>query len=128
LAGKILTLFQTGDLPLRHQVREQVPAGLRDLLGVPGLGPKRAQVLYRQLGIPSLDKLREAAQEHPLRQVKGFGTKTEENIPAGGPGSEGRGQRASPGPIPQAAPARALGQVMPICEEAHGDIMPPCIE
>jgi DNA polymerase (family 10) len=80
LAGKIRTLFQTGDLPLRQQLRAQVPAGLRDLLGVPGLGPKRAQLLYRQLGIRSLDKLRQAAQEHRIRQVKGFGTKTEENI------------------------------------------------
>jgi DNA polymerase (family 10) len=80
LAGKIRTLFQTGDLPLRQQLREQVPAGLRDLLDVPGLGPKRAQVLYQQLGIRSLDKLRQAAQKHRIRQVKGFGTKTEENI------------------------------------------------
>ena len=80
LAGKIRTLFQTGDLPLRQQLRGQVPAGLRDLLGVPGLGPKRAQVLYQHLGIRSLDKLRQAAQEHRIRQVKGFGTKTEENI------------------------------------------------
>jgi DNA polymerase (family 10) len=80
LAGKIRTLFQTGDLPLRQQLRGQVPAGLRDLLGVPGLGPKRAQVLYRHLGIRSLDRLRQAAQEHRIRQVKGFGTKTEENI------------------------------------------------
>jgi DNA polymerase (family 10) len=80
LAGKIRTLFQTGDLPLRQQLRGEVPAGLRDLLGVPGLGPKRAQVLYRQLGIRSLDKLRRAAEEHRIRQLKGFGTKTEENI------------------------------------------------
>src|SRR6516164_206579 len=41
LAGQIRTLLQTGDLPLRRQLRGQVPAGLRDLLGVPGLGPKR---------------------------------------------------------------------------------------
>jgi DNA polymerase (family 10) len=80
LAGKIRTLFQTGDLPLRQQLRAQVPAGLRDLLDVPGLGPKRAQVLYQNLGIRSLDKLGQAAREHRIRQVKGFGTKTEENI------------------------------------------------
>jgi uncharacterized protein YggE/DNA polymerase/3'-5' exonuclease PolX len=80
LAGKIRTLFQTGDLPLRQQLRAEVPAGLRDLLGVPGLGLKRAQLLYQRLGIRSLDRLRQAAQEHRIRQVKGFGTKTEENI------------------------------------------------
>jgi DNA polymerase (family 10) len=80
LAGKIRTLLQTGDLPLRRQLRGQVPAGLRDLLGVPGLGPKRAQVLYRQLGIRSLAKLRQAARQHRIRDLKGFGTRTEEII------------------------------------------------
>jgi adenosylcobalamin-dependent ribonucleoside-diphosphate reductase len=80
LAGKITTLLQTGDLPLRRELRGQVPAGLRDMLDVPGLGPKRAQTLYQQLGIRSLGKLRQAAQRHRLRELKGFGPKTEENI------------------------------------------------
>ncbi len=80
LAGKIRTLLQTGDLPLRRELRRQVPAGLRDLLGVPGLGPKRAQLLYQRLGIRSLDKLRRAACAHRVRELEGFGTKTEENI------------------------------------------------
>jgi DNA polymerase (family 10) len=80
LAGKIRTLLETGDLPLRRQLRSQVPAGLRDMLGVPGLGSKRAQILYKQLGIRSLEKLRTAAQYHRIRELKGFGAKTEENI------------------------------------------------
>jgi len=80
LADKITTLLKTGDLPLRQQLRGQVPAGLRDMLGVPGLGPKKAQVLYRQLGISSLDKLRRAVLRHRVRELRGFGPKTEENI------------------------------------------------
>jgi DNA polymerase (family 10) len=80
LAGKIRAILRTGDLPLRRQLRGQVPAGLRDLLGVPGLGPKRAQVLYHQLGIRSLENLRRAARQHRIREVKGFGIKTEESI------------------------------------------------
>src|SRR5579875_4157905 len=62
LAGKVRTLLQTGDLPIRRELRGQVPAGLRDLVAVPGLGPKRAQELYQQLGIRSLDQLRQAAR------------------------------------------------------------------
>src|SRR5438552_14864508 len=37
LAGKIQTILKTGDLPLRQELREQVPPGLRDLMTVPGL-------------------------------------------------------------------------------------------
>jgi DNA polymerase (family 10) len=80
LAGKIRTLLETGDLPLRRKLRSQVPAGLREMLGVPGLGSKRAQILYKQLGIRSLKKLRTAAQHHRIRELKGFGAKTEQNV------------------------------------------------
>lgn len=80
LAGKIQTILQTQDLPLRQELRSQVPAGLRTLLSLPGLGPKRAKTLYDQLGVNSLDKLRQLAEEHRIRTVKGFGAKTEENI------------------------------------------------
>jgi DNA polymerase (family 10) len=80
LAGKIQTLLKTGDLPLRQELRGRLPSGLRDLLEVAGLGPKRARILYQQLGISSLESLREAAESHRIRGIKGFGAKTEENI------------------------------------------------
>src|SRR5437762_6964307 len=48
LAGKIRTLLETGDLPLRQELRGEVPPGLRDLITVPGLGPKRAQALHQR--------------------------------------------------------------------------------
>ncbi|MCI0462272.1 MAG: DNA polymerase/3'-5' exonuclease PolX [Gemmataceae bacterium] len=93
LAEKIRTLLETGDLPLRRELRAQVPAGLRDLLSVPGLGPKRAQVLYQQLGIRSLGGLRQAAQRHRIRGLKGFGARTEENILRGVKNLAQAGQR-----------------------------------
>jgi DNA polymerase (family 10) len=80
LAEKIVTILKTGDLPLRQELRRQVPPGLRDLLNLPGLGPKRAQTLYQQLRITSLDKLRTAAEKHRIRKLRGFGAKTEESI------------------------------------------------
>src|SRR5947209_4836074 len=78
LAEKIATILKTGDLPLRQELQGQVPAGLRDLLKLPGMGPKRAQILYQKLQITSLDKLRQAAQKHRIRKLPGFGAKTEE--------------------------------------------------
>jgi DNA polymerase (family 10) len=80
LAGKIKTIFETGDLPQRQELRQQVPPGLRDLLNLPGLGPKKAQVLYREFKVSSLDDLRRVAEQHLIRNLAGFGEKTEQKI------------------------------------------------
>ncbi len=80
LAGKIETLVKTGDLPLRQELRSQVPAGVRDLIRVSGLGPKRALLLHKQLSINSLEALRQAAASHLIRGLAGFGAKSEEKI------------------------------------------------
>ncbi len=93
LAGKIRTILETGDLPLRQELRGKVPPGLRDLIGVPGLGPKRAQILHQQLRIGSLDELRQAAQEHRIRRLRGFGAKMEEKIQQALEGREETGRR-----------------------------------
>ena len=47
---------------------------------IPGLGPKRARILFDELGVDSLDALRKAAESHQIRGLKGFGPKAEENI------------------------------------------------
>lgn len=80
LAGKIETLVKTGDLPLRQELRAQVPAGVRDLIRVSGLGPKRALILHQKLNINSLEDLRQAAAQHRIRGLTGFGAKSEEKI------------------------------------------------
>lgn len=80
LAEKIATLARTGTLPLLEELRSQVPEGVLDLLKIPGLGPKRAAALYRQLGITNLEELRQACQEHRVCKLKGFGEKTEAAI------------------------------------------------
>jgi DNA polymerase (family 10) len=80
LAGKITTIIKTGDLPLRKELSKKVPTGLRKLLTIPGCGPKRAMILHKKLKVNSIDDLRKAAARHAIREVKGFGAKTEENI------------------------------------------------
>lgn len=80
LAGKIATIVDTGDLPLRTELSRQVPRGLRDLLRLPGCGPKRVQSLHRQLGISSLADLGQAARRHAICELKGFGRTTEEKL------------------------------------------------
>lgn len=80
LLKKITALAETGALPFYETLKASVPAGLLDLLRVPGLGPKRARLLYDQLGITSLGELEYACNENRLAALKGFGTRTQANI------------------------------------------------
>ena len=53
------------------------------LLRIPGLGPKKAALLFKELKISTLDELRAACEAQTVRKLKGFGAKTEETILAG---------------------------------------------
>jgi DNA polymerase (family X) len=80
LQEKIQTLVETGDIPSAVKLRAKFPAGLLAITKLPGLGPKRARLLYDELGIDSLEALKAAAETQRLRGVRGFGAKAEENI------------------------------------------------
>ncbi len=80
LAGKIAEIVATGRLAALEEVEREVPAGLIDLTLLPGLGPKRVKALYEELGIRDLAGLERAARKHRLRELAGFGAKTEQRI------------------------------------------------
>lgn len=80
LAEKTEELLTTGKLKALEDLLSELPASLMALLRVPGLGPKKAAVLHKQLGVASLDELRVACTEQRVRDLKGFGAKTEETI------------------------------------------------
>jgi len=80
LAGKIETLIETGELPLLKEVEARVPEGLAEITHVAGIGPKRAWKLYEALDIETIGALRKAAEAGEVREVEGFGEKTEQNI------------------------------------------------
>jgi DNA polymerase (family X) len=80
LEEKIVALLQTGDIPSAVKLRAKYPPGLLEMTRLPGLGPKRARRLFDELGIDSLEMLRAAAEEHKLRDVKGFGAKFEASV------------------------------------------------
>jgi DNA polymerase (family 10) len=80
LEEKLRALLDTGTIPAAEKLRAKFPPGLVDLTRLPGLGPKRARRLFDELGIDSLDALREAAEGQKLRGVKGFGPKFEESV------------------------------------------------
>jgi len=82
LAGKITKLVRTGRLPLLEQMRRRVPVPLVEMTRIPGLGPKRARALYRALRIRSLEDLARAARSGRIRELPGFGARTEALIAA----------------------------------------------
>ncbi len=80
LAGKIETIVKTGSLPQLEELESQHPGQLRSLMAIPDLGPKRVHQLNDALGVKTLDELEQAARDHKVRGVKGFGEKTEQKI------------------------------------------------
>ena len=80
VAEKCVVLVQTGQLPQIQEILKQVPATVLDMLRVPGLGPKKAALLYRELGIENLEQLEQACQQEQVRALKGLGAKTEQQI------------------------------------------------
>jgi DNA polymerase (family 10) len=80
LSEKIGILLETGDLPMRQELLAEVPHSVLTLLRIPGLGPKKAAVLFKELNIKTLEDLREACQANRVQALKGFGKKTEESI------------------------------------------------
>ncbi|MEU7553702.1 DNA polymerase/3'-5' exonuclease PolX [Streptomyces sp. NPDC044571] len=80
IADKIVEYLHTGHVPDIETTRAAIPAGVRELIRIPGLGPRKAMVLYQELGISSVEALQTAIEEEQLRDLKGFGERTEENI------------------------------------------------
>jgi len=80
LQEKIVALAETGSIPAAEKLRAKFPAGLVALTRLPGLGPKRARLLYSELGVDSLEALRKAAEGERLRTVKGLGPRFEQSV------------------------------------------------
>ncbi|GGO98883.1 DNA polymerase/3'-5' exonuclease PolX [Wenjunlia tyrosinilytica] len=80
IADKVVEYLRTGQMAAVEDVRDRIPAGVRELMAIPTLGPKKAVALYEELHISSLTELVAALDEGRLRDMKGFGPKTEDNI------------------------------------------------
>jgi DNA polymerase (family 10) len=80
LEEKLRALDETGDIPSAVKLRAKFPTGLISIMHLPGFGAKRAKLLYDELGIDSLEKLREAAEAEQIRGIRGLGKKVEENL------------------------------------------------
>jgi DNA polymerase (family 10) len=77
LAAKIAELVDTGAIRYHQELLQEFPPTILDLLNLQGVGPKTVALLYRHLGIRTLEDLERAAREGRLRELKGMGAKKE---------------------------------------------------
>jgi DNA polymerase (family 10) len=80
LADKIDELLRTGELEFLQKLEAEVPPGLAGWLKVPGLGPKKIALIWKELGITKLTELEKAAKVGKLRDLPGMGAKSEQQI------------------------------------------------
>jgi DNA polymerase (family 10) len=80
LADKIKEYISSGKINTLEELKKEVPKELLDLIKIPGLGPRKVKLLYKEMGISSVEKLEKFAKEGKLKGLPGMGEKTEENI------------------------------------------------
>ncbi len=80
LADKIVVIVRTGKLPQLEELKEKIPAGVVQMLRIPGLGPKKVAALFKELNLETLEALKQAAEQGLIAELKGFGKKTEQTI------------------------------------------------
>lgn len=83
LAEKIDEILTTGELTFYNKLSQEVPLSVVEMMQVPGMGPKTAALVWKELGVNSLEELKTAAEAGKLRDLPGLGAKTEANILAG---------------------------------------------
>jgi DNA polymerase (family 10) len=83
IASEIEALVATGDMPQRQELIKKLPAGLLDLLRIPGLGPKRVKLLHQKLKVKTAADLAKAIEAGKVAKLAGFGPKMVEKIRSG---------------------------------------------
>ena len=79
-ASKITELLETGKITELEDLLAQTPAGVVEMMGIKGIGPKKVAIIWKDLGIENIGELFYACNENRLIEAKGFGLKTQEDI------------------------------------------------
>ena len=80
LQKKITELVTTDKLAYYEELKASIPAGLVEMLGIPGVGPKKVKALNDKLGIETIEQLEAACQAGQVAKLEGFGEKTQAKI------------------------------------------------
>ena len=103
IEDKIVQIVETGEIEALAKRRKIVPPEVVEFLRIPGLGPKTVRKIWQELGVSTLEELKDAARAQRLRTLPGLGAKLEESVLK----SVGRKPKA------EAAPRTLLGQALP---------------
>lgn len=79
-AEKAKEVATTGTFKELQDLLENTPSGIVEMLNIKGLGPKKIQIIWKELEIESIGELLYACNENRLVEAKGFGLKTQEDI------------------------------------------------
>ncbi len=77
LAEHIEEYLTTGKIEKYEELKKKFPVDFNEFSGIEGFGPKKAMTLYEKLGIKNISDLKKAAEEHKIRDIPGFGEKSE---------------------------------------------------
>jgi DNA polymerase (family X) len=79
-AKKIVELLTTGKLQQLEDIIISTPIGVIEMLKIKGIGPKKINIIWKEIGIESIGELLYACQENRLKLYKGFGEKTQQTV------------------------------------------------
>ncbi|MEM4359505.1 MAG: DNA polymerase/3'-5' exonuclease PolX [Candidatus Bilamarchaeaceae archaeon] len=105
IAMRIAEYLETGRMKYYDDLKKEFPIDFESLGRIEGLGPKRAITLYKMLGIRNLDDLKKAVEQHKIRELPGFGEKSEQKLAEGIELAASSGKRM------------LLSQITPIAQE-----------
>ncbi len=120
LMERLMEFHQTGSIGMHTDLLAQIPAGLWEVLQVPGLGSKRVRTLYEVLSVTSLAELEYACHENRLLELRGFGPKMQQNVLTGLVEVKSRrGQMLLPDALAAAEPLLSLLRQHPLSVRAE---------
>jgi len=83
LADRIIEYINTGKIDKYEKLKKKYPIDMKALMSIEGIGAKKAVILYKELGVKSIDDLKEAISSHKISKLPGFGEKSEQVLEKG---------------------------------------------
>ncbi|MES1197976.1 MAG: helix-hairpin-helix domain-containing protein [Chitinophagaceae bacterium] len=80
VSEKIIEMLDTGELEILKEYLEKTPVGVVEMLNIKGIGPKKINIIWKEMEIESIGELLYACDENRLTRYKGFGEKTQKNV------------------------------------------------
>lgn len=111
VAAKVAELLGSGEISALDKLVKRNPPGATIVMRIPGIGPKTARRIFSELGIETVEQVREAAEAHRIRDLGGMGKKTEEAILEGLKDGDGAQVRRTP-----------IGRLLPLAERIVAEL------